>query len=736
MAETALAPTAPPEAPAPAVDMGALQEKRTKLSSDPDFRTLGPEDQHEVLMNVDIGYRNATPHERQTIMMGIRQNIIQSMQQDLSGERVVDEDADIPVEKTTPSTPGKSLRQTAGEAMGLGTETAGGMAGALKGAEKGAEIGGRVAGPRGAVVGGIVGGVAGAAVGSAAGTVARQPMDVASGVEETMPTGTDLLKKVGISAAAGAAGEGAGRGLIFAWNKAIFEPLGRYLTTGSIGHTPIPGHVAGVEEQAGKMGVTLRPAELTGEDRAALVEQTIRRSIFGRHYFDMLDVQNEAALRTHLDRLSEQFIRPETLSPLEAGAMLQQAVSGEAVPLFRATERQFYKRVKDMAGADGVTVDTKDLVPQLQRLSASIDKEIHPEAWKLVRKMEGLVQEEVVLQSAPKGSGIPTKTVTQPKALDWMDAQDLRSMLLELGRSKELLKDREQGLANTLAESLGRSMEATAKAGGERVYGLWREAQDFSRRGHDLFNDSIIKRLVTARPEDAVDLLFKKNAITENKLLIESLSYAPGEKETAALTAYRRSAMDKLIETASTDGFLTGHKLYNAVYGKNGIGKDVMEVVFGKEYVSELNKTLEVAKRLNMSASASSAGNPSQTGRSLVNWFEQSMLVNIPADFAKHALKGEFGTAVANAAANIQQAGVYVLSMRETGKLLNSPEGLRILREGLQMNEKGERSWRVTGQLLAHVISDAAQGKRKPSMPVSAPQPGRMMMQQPTGNLP
>jgi len=434
----------------------------------------------------------------------------------------------------------------------------------------------------------------------------------------------------------------------------------------------------------------------------------VRRSLFGRHYFDALDVSNEAALRKNLDDLTGRFIRPDAISPLEAGGILQDTLKNKSTPLFRAAETQYYKRVKDLAGADDVTVDGGAILPDVKKLLETVDPQVQPSAHALLKKMEGMLQEEVVTQTAPKGSGIPTKTKMVPKQLDWMDAQDMRSMLLEVGRSKELLKDREQGLANTAAEKLRGSMEQTAKTAGSDVYDLWRQAQEFSKKGHDLLNDATIKRIATAYPEDAANILFKKDAITENKRLVDALSLAGDEHAKTALDAYRRAAIDKLIKDSSTDGFLTGRRLYNAIYGKNGVGENTMKAVFPADYLSELNKTLDVAKRMNMSQSAGSAGNPSQTGRSLVNWFEQSMLINIPADFAKHAVKGEFGTALANAAANIQQAGVYVLSMKEVGEILNSKEGLKILRDGLQMGEKGQQAWKVTGQLLSHVIKDSA----------------------------
>lgn len=707
----------------------AIEKKRNKLINDPRFRILGPDDQQDILRQRDPVFSHATPQEQQLIFQTIREQIIKGAVKDYSSPPVVDASKGQPEEQTKEITGQEvtdNVKKGIAEVAGVGTETAGGVAGGIRGAAAGARFG---------TAGAVVGGVLGAAGGSAAGTVARQPLDIAAG--KPFPEGKELIEDVVKSAAAGAAGELGGRAIIGAWNKAVYEPLGRYLTTGSIkkgGGLTAEQQV--LDQQAEKAGIVLRPSELTGEDSAGMVEQTVRRSIFGRRYFDNLDVYNEAALRKNLDDLTGRFIRPESISQLEAGSLLQDTLKNKSTPLFRAAESQYYKRVKDLAGADEVTVDGGKILPDVKKLLETVDPQIQPSAHALLRKMEGMLSEEVVTQSAPKGSGIPTKSKTVAKQLDWMDAQDMRSMLLEVGRSKELLKDREQGLANQAAGKLMGAMEQTAKSAGSDVYALWRQAQEFSKKGHDLLNDATIKRIATVYPEDAANILFKKDAITENKRLVEALSYAGDEASTNAMNAYRRAAMDKLIRDSSTDGFLTGRRLYNAIYGKNGIGEAMMKAVFPPEYLTELNKTLDVAKRLNMSESAGAAGNTSQTGRSLVNWFEQSMLINIPADFAKHALKGEFGTALANAAANIQQAGVYVFSMKEVGDILNSPEGLRILRDGLQIGEKGQQAWKVAGQLLGHVLKDStdtikevAEQKREPVM-------GETMTPPPMGNQP
>lgn len=270
----------------------------------------------------------------------------------------------------------------------------------------------------------------------------------------------------------------------------------------------------------------------------------------------------------------------------------------------------------------------------------------------------------------------------KPKPLDFMEAHDLRSKLLSIGRIESGLPDYTQAVAGRLAKTLDHGMEKAAKKfdsiNHTKVYPDWRVANASTKAGHELYDDAIIQRAVTSHPEDMVKVAFKKYGDTETDKVMQTLVNNP-----EAVNTYRRAALEMLIQKANVDDVLHPRSLYVAALGKNGIGESVMEKTF-KEHWPKLKQILKVGERMDLAALPSKVGT-APTARGLVNWFEQSMLLQVPTALARNLIKGDIGAGLREALEQATNSGTYIFTIRELARVLNDPQGVSMLMRGLHM---------------------------------------------------
>lgn len=644
------------------------------------------------------------------------------------------------------------------ELLGAGAEVGGAVAGGMRGAAIGSRVGAPL-GPLGAFGGGLVGGMIGAGIGGGAGAGVRTGYEFAAGmrpdlraIEGLRPNllPQEIGRDVMHGAKVGALGELEGRGLIGLVNRGILGPLGRAIT----GSKMVTPEDLAVAERAERMGVTLRPAEVSRSDVAAQYEQNTARSLFGKGQFQARDIANEKALSSYIERkVQEAFGRPETIQ--DAGRTIQDIIQGQSIPAWKAVRDEAYRAVAESVRAP---VQTADVLPLVRSLKNAVDEKLYPKSRAILDKIEqeitqpgpvtGMNVKRVVTPGMPEQVvtgkdiyGAPTQATVpstpeklkglairerseaprQPRELTFQEAVDLRSYLLAIGREAgENLPSRAQGLAGKLGGIVDQKMAQAAKASGPNAYESWRAANKIVKDGHELFDSATIQNLVKANPEAVVANLFKKNALTANERVMAALKDLPEGQR-----VYRNAAMQKVLQEASSEGFLNGQKFYNALFGKKGVGEDVLRRVYPPGFVDELKETAQVATRMNLSTLPSNAGNPSQTGRSLINWFEQGMIVNIPADFLRNAIQGKFGEAMKSVVLNSAQTGTYVVTQQKLAAILNSPEGLRILRQGMSMSPASEGATRTLSQLLSMATGQIVKSKDKeqlapPMIPTTA----------------
>ena len=596
--------------------------------------------------------------------------------------------------------------------------------GAIAGARKGAEIGGRASAfiphPLAKPIMTAGGAIIGAGIGAGTGAGAVQGARYGFGLQPNLTPeqiGRDVLRTTGY----GMAGEGVARGVIGLANRAVLGPAGRLLT----GSKHVQPEDLRIAKQAEDMGVILRPAEVSRSDVAAQVEQNAARSLFGKGKFQERDIKNEAAFRMNIESWADSAMNQVSKSPQELGRMVQDAIENKAMPEYQVVTRGLYKQLHQMTDGEKL-VQTKRLFDIATELKSSIDPKLYPKANAIAEKIADQVSEHgyttgmTVKKVAQGGNQLERLTVKQrseglprPKNIDFMEAHDLRSLLLEINRTKEGLPKRQQAIAGNLAEVTDQAMEAAAEAftkrTGKPLLENWRVANASVKAGHDLFDDAVIRRAIETNPEDVVRIGFAKNAVSETDKIIKAL-----ENQPQAMDAYRRSAFQDLMTKATErTGQLNGQSLYTAAYGKNGVGEEVIRRTFGSAHAQELKKFMEVANRMELSRLPGNAGNPSQTGRTLVNWFEQGMVLSVPMA----ALTGNLPAAATAATTT----GTYIIAVSQLARLLNSPRGLKMLREGMQMSPKAEGATRVANQLLGMLTKELTGPEPPRPSPIDLP---------------
>lgn len=529
-------------------------------------------------------------------------------------------------------------------------------------------------------------------------------------------------------AIAGSMAELGGQGLV-AGAQALKGQVGRMIS--GVPKTGLVPDDAAALQTAQGMGVTLRPSEVTANDVAAQIEQNARRSMFGKNKFQQLDIKNEAAFRTKIEDYADATFS-KVRSPQESGRLIQDAIENKVIPDWQAVNRGLYQRLAQET-KDQKIVPMFNVYDKARNLSASIDPRIYPKSHALAQKIEEVVSERGyttglnvktkygAAQQGPTIEGPPIKQpieglkiteksegTPRPRNINFMEAHDARSLLLEINRTGEGLPKRVQAVAGTLAKSIDDAMEQSAqlydKANGTHIENMWRVANASTKYGHELFDSEIVRTALKKNPEDVARVAFNKDAITETDRIMEILA-----KEPATKAIYQRAAVAELLKRATGGAeYLNGQSLWNAAYGKNGVGAEVMRRTLGVDQAARLKEFLEVGRRMNISTLPTNAGNPSQTGRTLINWFEQGMVIQLPVAVAVSLSQGQTGAAMAD----IASTGAYILTIDKLAKLLNSEEGTKLLIQGMRVGPKAQVATRIATGILAVLGTKEAKAQK------------------------
>ncbi|MFN3075959.1 MAG: hypothetical protein ABT940_03575 [Alphaproteobacteria bacterium] len=202
----------------------------------------------------------------------------------------------------------------------------------------------------------------------------------------------------------------------------------------------------------------------------------------------------------------------------------------------------------------------------------------------------------------------------QPINVDFLEAHDIRSQIgSDIGHGGPALPGKEmQRLKKAyalLTENMGKAASDYSLATGKNVNLDWALADTMNRRGKELFNESVVAKVLDQYPNKVVQTVFRKDAIGPTRELVRSLDTKP-----ESLGLYRRSAVEELIKEAKDDASdrIVGEKFAQAARRR---GEAVLKETFGENYPA-FKQILEIAERM-----------PKHQGGQGLLWFEQGMFV-------------------------------------------------------------------------------------------------------------
>jgi len=203
-----------------------------------------------------------------------------------------------------------------------------------------------------------------------------------------------------------------------------------------------------------------------------------------------------------------------------------------------------------------------------------------------------------------------------PRALTFSEAQEIRSIIgHEVGQGGPPLPGSEmQNLKKAYAqmtEEMGKAASGYSLTTGKDVNLSWALADTMNKRGKELFNESVIAKMVERDPEQVVRTVFKKDAITPTRDLVRALETKP-----EVLNQYRRNVVESLIQEAvdKKTERVVGEDFAKAARKR---GERVLSETFGENYPA-FKKILEIAERL-----------PKQKENQGLLWFEQGMFIRM-----------------------------------------------------------------------------------------------------------
>lgn len=616
--------------------------------------------------------------------------------------------------------------ETIGEAAG---GTGGGMAGAARGALAGSRLG-----PYGALAGGLLGGIAGAGIGTAGSRNAIQQAEVAAGMRP-MPTADEAIADTRRAFLEGATAETVGRGIMAV--PSALRGAGKRLLAGGIApeergvyhEAQQLGNLGMIGPQPLERGIHLTPSTLSEGKSPQLVENTLRRSLAGGGTFKAMDIQNEQ----NLQRVTEQWA-DATLGryagPIEQGQLIQDAIKGKVIPEHKQLVKALYTNLDKQTG-NAAIVPTEDIYKELQGIRASLVRrgDTHADAIATIDDVLGQMSKEgpstglkVMKKEGTEGSlqGLKvqekSKAPREPIPLTFQQAQDLRSIIgHEIGGPQKPLpaKDVEalRAVYAKMSGNMGEAADLYGRVTGKDIGLSWALADTMSKRGKEMFNESIVKKVLERNPEDVVKTVFQKSALTETRELIRALDTSP-----ETLNLYRRSVVEELLKEATNP---STNRVMGDVLAKKarGRGEEMLKLTFGENYTG-FKKILEVAERL-----------PRENNAGLL-WFEQGLILT--------GLTGALGGHVADSTgAVVAAAGIptaYFLGTKKLASILTDPKKTNELLKLYDMSPTSKAFIRTLTQLGAVGIGEEVHRQQRPQPPLGLPL-GELTQQNPMGNI-
>ena len=482
----------------------------------------------------------------------------------------------------------------------------------------------------GAIVGGLVGGVPGAALGAAGGEGFKQVLQNFGFFGGDAPTTSgEAVKRLGTEALIGGTGEGVARGLVKAGEK-VARGASRSVT-------PEGREALKFFKDS---GITLNPAKVTDSRVLDVASNAGEASFISGDKF--LKGQLRAAEFVD-DAVDDLVTTMRTGNRQLAGDLVQDAVSKNTLA-FKEKSIQLYKNLDELV--EGAVVDLRPLKAEASRL---------------------LQEAEAAVGAGPRKS-LLKEILRKGDSMTFSDAHTMRASLLTRGRvGTDPLADQTVGIAKKLSGDIDGLMTKAIeqRPGAEDAF---RAASNFWKKGKDLFNNNLIKKLVKEDASQVSKKIFE--AASDNPDMIRRIRKAIGN-DTETWKALQGEVMDKIIKNASDSASIEAGKQSDIISKtlatglKRFGGQDgaALKAMFPARQDKVLSKLARI-KGLILK------GQPDSTGRFAVQIGQIAALAS--------AASGKFS----------RRAASILLGPEAIARAFQKPSIARFITDGLKINPK------------------------------------------------
>lgn len=528
-------------------------------------------------------------------------------------------------------------------ALGSIPELAGGMVGGLVTAAKRSPVA-----------------MAAAGLGGAAGEAAKQLYQQATDSPNAPQTGMDAAKRIGMSGATQALGEGAGR-LIGAGLTKMAAPFAK----------TFKGDIAEADDalksaMGSKIGFT--PAQKTDSHIVDVLENVAEQSFTGGGtMMNFRKLQQEGYSKITGSVLADfEKHAGGKATPEEVGLIFQNAKAAKNA-VWKRLAGMKYNKVDQLAGGASVSL-------------APLKREA-----------------QVIMETAAKRKGIGSTTAKDSllkKVLElddtvtFKEAQAIRAGLMDEISTMSASSDVGKGIARKFVNITDKSMETSARSLSPDAYKAWREANSFYRTYKETFGNDFMRsldKIAQNSPEKVVGKIFQNGSVTQIrnvKNIVSSKTF-----DTLKASYLKRIMEDSMKE----EGVVVGKTLQGKL---KTMGNPALKEIFTPYELGRINNVVNIGTQLQKRAGGG--------GGMLVQLMQASGLIGV----ATGAATGNAELAQSGAAVLF---GPYVLS-----KMLTNPTTAKWLAQGFSTPAKSKQAAILGAKITAAAAKYQTEKQKEP----------------------
>lgn len=448
-------------------------------------------------------------------------------------------------------------------------------------------------------------------------------------------------------------------------------------------------------ETAKAQGVNLDTAQATGSPVANLIKRPTEHSLGGTAKFEANNEANVQALHEHAQNILDS-VDPKQMSREDFGNAIktrlvqdQQALNDQAGSIYKDLDAQ-------IGGTKPSTADIRQTAQKVVDANKAY-YEAHPDllsggagkAWRIVNNLAEsgepvppTVKTSAILDAS--GNKITSEVPGVPKHQDtWSDLHKLRSDLLDITRSPEIIGDRPTGWIKQLTGAVDRSMTGIA---GTPEADAFRDANEIYKHMKQAYDNPLSKLYHIVRSPDGLTAANSLASITPD------IAKQIGNAAPELLPQLQRQTIDRILRPTGNE--LPDLKNLSARFGRTQ--KEQLSGVLTPEQIKSLENLGRTSKLVTFDANPSGSGKLSQKSNEMAAMYGGAGTALTGVVTGNPVLVG-VGAAPAAYAGAQRIAASKMTNPAFTESIMNAPL-------------KGTAKWVSQGEakLLEHVANDSA----------------------------